>query len=131
MAIAGLSAIVYLDHNVDPSLAINLRSRGFDTIVAQEMGMDKASDEEHLRYAARAGRVLITHDLRDFARLAEAWYQRGTSHAGIVLVGQPPFVPYGEILRRLLALLNSRTAEEFANEVIWLKPEQTPAETPG
>ncbi|MGH2558101.1 MAG: DUF5615 family PIN-like protein [Thermomicrobiales bacterium] len=85
MAIAGLSAIVYLDHNVDPHLAVSLRSQGYDTVVAQEIGMDKASDEEHLRYASREGRILITHDLRDFARLAEAWCQRGESHAGIVL----------------------------------------------
>ncbi|MGH2535311.1 MAG: DUF5615 family PIN-like protein [Thermomicrobiales bacterium] len=103
MAVAGLSAIVYLDHNVDPTMAIGLRSHGYDTGIAQESGLDRSSDEEHLRYASREGRILITHDLRDFARLAEAWYQRGESHAGIVLTGQPTIVPHGEFLRRLLA----------------------------
>ena len=123
MAVAGLSATVYLDHNVDPHLARDLDAHGFDAVAAQDVGMGKATDEEHLRYATSGGRVLITHDLKDFPRLAEQWYERREMHAGIVLVGQPPAVPYGALLRRLLALLNRRTADEFINEVIWLAGE--------
>jgi predicted nuclease of predicted toxin-antitoxin system len=121
MAVAGLAATVYLDHNVDPETADDLREHGYGAVAAQEVGMDQATDEEHLRFAAAAGRVLITHDLKDFPRLAQSWYERGEAHAGIVFCGQPPNVPYGEMLRGLLVLLNSRTAEEFADEVIWLR----------
>ena len=82
--------------------------------------MAKASDEVHLRYAASTGRVLVSHDLRDFQVLANEWSERGEAHAGIVLVHQPPRVSYGELRRRLLALLDQLTAEELANRVVWL-----------
>jgi predicted nuclease of predicted toxin-antitoxin system len=93
VAIAGLSAGIYLDHNVDSQLARELRAQGFDAVAAVEIGMRQATDEQHLRFATGQGRVLITHDLKDFPRLAEAWYVRGETHAGIVLTEQPPRVP--------------------------------------
>jgi predicted nuclease of predicted toxin-antitoxin system len=120
VSVPGLSAIVYLDHNVDPQRALDLRASGFDAVFPQEIGLGEATDEAHLRYAAATGRIVVTHDLKDFPRLAREWYERGETHAGIVLCGQPPQVPYGELLRRLLALLNNRIAEEFVNEVVWL-----------
>jgi predicted nuclease of predicted toxin-antitoxin system len=62
----GLSACVYLDHNMDPQLARDLRAQGFDAVAAIEVDMRQATDEEHLRFAASAGRVLVTHDLKVF-----------------------------------------------------------------
>ena len=120
MALAGLSASVYLDHNFDPQIAHDLRAHGFDAVAAIEVGMERATDEGHLRFAATAGRVLISHDLKDFPRLAERWAERGEAHSGVVLTGQWSKGSYGDLLRRLLTLLDSRTAEEFANQVVWL-----------
>lgn len=82
--------------------------------------MERATDEEHLRYAATAGRVLISHDLKDFPRLAERWVEHGEVHAGIVLTGQQSKASCGDLLHRLLTLLDSRTAEDFANQGVWL-----------
>jgi predicted nuclease of predicted toxin-antitoxin system len=99
VAVAGLSALVYLDHNFDPQFAHDLRAHGFDAVAAQEIGMERATDEEHLRYAASARRVLISHDLKDFPRLAARWSERGEAHAGIVLTGQRSKASYGALLR--------------------------------
>lgn len=47
--------------------------------------MAEASDEAHLRYAARETRVLITQD-DDFAALHAEWMRRGDTHTGIMLL---------------------------------------------
>ena len=70
MAVEGLSARLYLDQNANKQLAIDLRTRGYDVMFASEVGLERASDEEHLRFASESGRMRVTHDLRDFPRLA-------------------------------------------------------------
>ena len=120
MAVAGLSARPYLDHNVDPLLAADLRRHGFDATYALEVGNEHAMDEDHLRWAAAAGRVLITYDRGDFQRLATEWAHAGRDHAGIIIAVAPPRLPYGTLLRRLLVLLDTPSAEELINRVEWL-----------
>lgn len=63
MAVEGLSARLYFDHHVDPRLAIDLRRYGFDVTFAREVGKERATDEEHLRWATEQGRVVATFDL--------------------------------------------------------------------
>jgi hypothetical protein len=118
VAVEGLSALVYLDHNANPRLVRDLRPHGYDAVFARELGLERASDDEHLRRASESGRVLFTHDLDDYPALAAEWAARGEAHAGIILV--PPGLSYGEQLRRLLHLLNTYSAEEFVNRVEWL-----------
>lgn len=60
-----------------------LRDHGFDAVSVQEAGRRGAADSEHLDWAAREGRVLVSHNLGDYARLAQE-----RSHAGILLVRQ-------------------------------------------
>ncbi len=119
MAIAGLSARLYLDHNADPQIAIDLRSAGFDVVVAQDGGMSRASDEEHLTYASEHDRVLFTHDLDDFPGIAAAWYASGRTHSGVIIANQPRDISYGTMIERILALLNEVSAAEFRNLVRW------------
>ena len=49
---------LYLNHDVSAAAAEALRARGYDVVAAQEVGMERASDEEHLARAAAEGRVL-------------------------------------------------------------------------
>jgi len=48
----------------------------------EEIGLGDAKDEEHLTYAAREGRILITRDA-DFTRLDAEWRVQGKAHQGI------------------------------------------------
>lgn len=120
MAVAGLSARLYLDHNVDRQLAFDLRRRGFDVTYASEVAMERATDEEHLRLAASEARTLVTYDQRDYHILAQEWAAHGQDHAGIVISQAPPYLGYGSILGRLLVLLDLRSAEQLVNQVEWL-----------
>ena len=120
MAIAGLSARPYLDHHVHLQLARDLRRHQYDVIHASERGAERELDEEHLRWAAMDGRVIITFDVHDFPTLAERWFLDERQHAGILLSFPPPLVPYPILLRRLLSLLDQMSAEDLVNQVLWI-----------
>ncbi len=120
MAVAGLSATIYVDHNVESALILALRSQGYDVVVPIEIGMAQATDEAHLERAARERRLLISHDLSDFPILAADWYRQGLTHSGILLAEQPPLLSIKVLIARVLVVLDSRSAQEFENEVLWI-----------
>ena len=122
MAIAGLSIRLYLDHNVHPWLADDVRTEGYDVVVARDLGHQRFEDEEHLRWASAAGRAVVTFDVKDYPVIARRWAAEARDHAGIILAVAPPVLPYGTLLRRLFALLDAITAEEMVNQVRWLDP---------
>ncbi|MGC8642705.1 MAG: DUF5615 family PIN-like protein [Isosphaeraceae bacterium] len=70
----GLAFRLYLDEDVDVLLAPLLRARGFDVATAGEAGLLGKSDHDHLEFATRENRILITHNRVDFERLAVAWW---------------------------------------------------------
>ena len=121
MAIEGLSIRLYADHNLDDRFSVDLRGHGFDIVLAREVGNEQLSDEDHLAWAAAHGRAILTHDLKDFVPLARAWYRAGHEHGGVILSAQPgEDISYGELLRRLLRLLDTLTADDMVNRVEWL-----------
>jgi predicted nuclease of predicted toxin-antitoxin system len=70
---------LYLDENLSPKIAEQLRTRGVDAVCVGDLGMLGKDDAAHLARATAEGRVLVTAD-EDFLRLAAA----GVEHAGIV-----------------------------------------------
>lgn len=109
------------DVSKGPKLAAALRRRGFDAVAVQEIGRMNVPDEELLNYAALEGRVLLSCNIKDFVRIAADWYGSGREHAGIVISEQFSGNRFGEILRRVLSLLNSVDAEEIRNTVRFLQ----------
>jgi predicted nuclease of predicted toxin-antitoxin system len=121
VAIEGLSIRLYADHNFDDRFSVDLRRDGFDLVLAREVGNQRLSDEDHLAWATAQDRVILTHDVKDFFRLARTWHLAGRPHSGIILSAQPgEQMPYGTLLRRLLRLLDTLTAEDMINRVEWL-----------
>lgn len=113
-----MSAIaLYLDEDVHPTLAVILRERGFDVLTASEAGMLEKSDPEQLELAARQGRAILTHNIRDYVQLARQYAEQNRAHAGIIVSDQ---LPLRELLRRTLKLLAALSAEEMANRFEWL-----------
>ncbi|MEZ4657933.1 MAG: DUF5615 family PIN-like protein [Caldilineaceae bacterium] len=74
-------------------------------------------DSEQLAYAVRHQRALLTHNRKDFERLALAYFEASQTHYGIILAVRR--TPY-EIVSRLIQLLNAVTADEFRNQVRYL-----------
>jgi len=105
---------LYLDHDVSYRLAVQLRARGYDAIGAWEVGNAELSDQEQLAYAAKQGRVLITCNAQDFAPLYLEWWNAGRRHSGIVTSEQ---LEFGEMLRRLIRLLDTLSPTDIANGI--------------
>lgn len=59
---------LFLDENLSPTHASELRSDGYDALAVVEVGLSGATDEQVLGFAIETGRVLITLDA-DFANV--------------------------------------------------------------
>jgi hypothetical protein len=111
---------LYMDEDfMRGALARGLRERGFDLLTAQEADMIGRADADHLAFAAGAGRILCTYNVGDFWRLHSEYLANGRTHAGIILVRQQHY-GVGEVLRRLLRLAATLSAEEMVGRAEFL-----------
>ena len=108
---------LFLDEDVWPGLAVALREKRFDIMHAYEVGRGGMSDADQLTYAAQEGRAILTHNARDFVQLGVEYFFSERSHAGLIL---SPQIEKGELIRRMLNLLRSLSAEEIVNTVRYL-----------
>lgn len=111
---------LYLDQNIDPALAHVLRSKGFDVLSAYESGLAGKQDEEQLEYAISQKRALLTFNAKDFAPLAEMFYEQGREHFGIILSAQYA-VPFKELVHLTSKLLQKTQQDDLMNCVVWLQ----------
>jgi predicted nuclease of predicted toxin-antitoxin system len=114
MSDAKLFIRLYLDADVDVKLAANLRKAGYDCVSARQVGNAALDDESQMIFAANEGRVLVTHNIRDFAPIFERWWHSDRCHPGIVVSQQ---IPLGELQRRIMRLLDTVTADEMENNL--------------
>lgn len=81
-----------LDEMLDATIAERLRQRGHDVQAVQENPeLLGKKDPELLREALAVGRVLVTDNVQDFARLHQQCIASGEDHAGIILVSPASF----------------------------------------
>ncbi len=107
---------LYLDEDtISHALIRALRSRAVDVLTAREADLIQIPDEYHLEHATFLKRTVFTFNVRDFARLHTEYVSTGRHHSGIVVSAQ---LPVGVILRRLLKLLNARSAADMYD---WLE----------
>lgn len=96
---------LYLDEDTQSDALIHaLRSRGVSVLTTSEAVMSKQTDEQQLRFAASANRVLVTSNIAEFAQIHTEWLKAGLSHSGIILVRQQRWGP-GELARRIIRIL--------------------------
>ena len=107
---------LYLDEDTLNRALLNaLRSRSIDILTAQEAGRLGVVDQDQLAYATELNRTIFTFNTRDFVKLHTTYLATGRHHAGIIVSDQ---LQVGVIVRRLLKLLNTRSAAEMAD---WLE----------
>ena len=108
---------LYLDADVYPDLVAPLRDEGFDVISALDIGHDVWDDEKQLAYAAENRRAILTFNAKHFVPLATKWHNEKRDHYGIIVSEQ---LDIGEVLRRLLRLLDRLTKDEMKSELRYL-----------
>lgn len=105
---------LYLDENLSPKIAEQLKLRGIDAVSVRDIGRLGDSDESHLERATQLDRVLVTCDV-DFLRLASD----GVHHAGIVfgILGDHSI---GDWVKKLELICFVYSPAEFENHVEYL-----------
>ena len=94
---------LYLDEDVDPELGEMLRRAGFDVLTTGQAGRanQRIPDEDQLIFASEQGRAIISHNVRDFERLAVKWSGLGRNHAGIIVSGRKSLSELEQGIQRL------------------------------
>jgi uncharacterized protein with PIN domain len=111
---------LYLDEDaMDSDLARALRLRGVDVTTALDAGLTNSADEEQLEYATKHERTLYSFNVSDFMALHTSCVAAGKQHAGIIL-GQQQRYSVGEQMRRLVRLIQMRSAESMRDTVEFL-----------
>lgn len=102
---------------MDVLVSALLRAQGFVAVTAQAAGRKGEDDDEQLAYAVSKRQTLLTHNRDHFVALAQRYFTTGEKHYGIIVaVRRSPH----EIVRRLLPILNQRTADEMEDQVIYI-----------
>ena len=94
------------------AVARGLRTRGRDVTMPAEVGLLSASDEAHLEFTRKEGRLLVTAD-DDFLALAAEM----TDHAGIAYWSKKRH--FGQLILALDELCFEVTAEEAQGKVFF------------
>lgn len=105
---------LFLDAHVSARrIAGALRDQGHDVRAAdEERDLDGWEDERLLEVAAAEQRILVTFNVKDFARLATEWAAAGTSHAGLLLIVGVDHAEFGLTLRIIEAATAARPKQD-------------------
>jgi Tfp pilus assembly protein PilZ len=90
-----------------------------DVLTVADVGMLHRSDDEQLDWARDNHRVIMSFNTRDFYQLHTQLLEQGLSHAGIILAPQQRY-GIGELVRRVLSLMDTFTMEEMQGRVEFL-----------
>ncbi|HKI44533.1 MAG TPA: DUF5615 family PIN-like protein [Balneolales bacterium] len=107
----------YLDEDVPSSFAQALSNRGVDTETTQTAGNIGCLDRQQLLFASREGRVILTHNKRDFIILHNDFVERNLTHGGIVVSDQ---LPIGTLLKRAMKLWFTLDADDMYDRLEFL-----------
>ena len=109
---------LYLDEDVSVLLAQLLRPHGFDVLTTRDAQNLSCSDVAQLQFATSHQRAILTHNRCDYERLHEATLQEQRLHAGILIANRR--ASDFELARRIMTVLNTFTAEDVTNQLLYL-----------
>ena len=115
-----LSRFYLDDDSAEWRVILALRAQGIDTQAPWDAALYGAPDEQHLSYAARECRVLVTSTVRDFLQLHFRLLGEGSHHAGIVFVVQQKY-SLSDRLGRLQGLATALDPADIADRYEFLR----------
>ncbi len=114
---------LYLDEDVDPFLAQILRSRGVDCLSTQDASNLGHTNPDQLTFAIDNERAILTFNVKDFVQLASTYTGSGQQHSGIIVSDH---LPFRELLRRTLILLQHHVHDDLTDKILWLQNYKEP-----
>lgn len=109
--LASLYIHLYFDEDVSAGIVDNMRTRGFDVVSARDVEMLQKDDDEQMLYAVSQHRAIVTHNRIDLEHQHRKFLDAGLKHYGIVVARRRH--KDGDVVAKLLALLDAVTAEEM------------------
>ena len=86
-------------------------------MTTQAAGQIGSTDPGQLALATSQGRAIVTHNRVHFEALAQTYFEADKTHSGVIIaVRRPP----KELSRRILILLDSMTADEIENQILYI-----------
>jgi len=104
----------HLDEHLDHAIAQGLRNRGINVTTTTDAGLPGAADDEHLEFALREQRVIVTAD-SDFLAIAS----QSSAHAGIAFVRRKS-KEIGHIVRHLCLMSDYLEPADMAGAVEYI-----------
>ena len=89
-------------------IATALREQHDVRAADEERELDGWEDERLLALATEQGRIMVTFNVRGFARITTEWAAAGKSHAGCLLIVGIDHSEFGLILRVIEHALSTR-----------------------
>lgn len=106
-------------HISGPKVGRALENLGHDVKPTERI--ERVPDDALLEMAAREGRILVTHNARDFLRILE---ERAPErrHSGLVLIPYSVRLEdFGTIVRGIQRTLGDISQEDWINRVEWMR----------
>ncbi len=109
-------------------IARALREQGHEVRSAdEERALDGWEDDRLLELAAREGRIMVTFNVKDFARLVSEWAGAGTHHAGCLMIVGIDHGEFGLALRVIAAALEVRPDQgSWTDHSAWAREPRAP-----
>jgi hypothetical protein len=114
-------AAFYLDSDIARDVAVLLQGEGHDVVTTRSIGLGAAPDDEQMLTAAEQGRIMVTHNGRDYSLLHGAWlrwswaWQITPQHSGVLVIPQPRELPIPQAARELSRFV--RSGRPLVNEL--------------
>jgi hypothetical protein len=89
-----------------------------DIVRVQDTTLYESADPDVLAWTAEEGRILLTHDVETMPKYAFERVSTGLSMPGIVEV--PQDMPVGKAIEQIAMIIGASSAEEWANQVVFL-----------
>ncbi len=108
------------DENFDNDLirGVLRRQPASDIVRVQDVGLSGADDPTVLAWAARQGRVLLTHDVTTLINDAYTRVRAGEPMPGLFVVGHG--APAGQVIDDLLLLVECSLEREWEGRILYL-----------
>jgi Domain of unknown function (DUF5615) len=119
-----MSYPLLLDEMFSAAIAEQLRAKGHDVLaVVADPALTALPDDQILAHAARAGRALVTANIKDFMPLDTQYRAASQEHAGLILISAKTFPQdrtYTAAVTSALAILLDQPAQIQPMQVIFL-----------
>jgi hypothetical protein len=84
----------------------HLREQGHDVLALDEQkNLEGLDDPDVLELATQEGRILLTHNVKDFPDILRDWADEGREHAGCIILVGIQLGQFGQLTRSINAAL--------------------------